>query len=348
MRKNLKFIIGIVIGAFLLFLFLRKADFTEFKESLKEANYIIIAIVLLLVLFTYILRGIRWQYFLLPIKKAKISNLISATVIGFTVTTLLPGRLGEIARPYLLGVKENISKSATLATVFVERLFDFITIFTLFSVYMILKPASVGNASQEQVILNAYRKGGIIGLAISLGLMIFLIIVHLRTHWFQSLVDILLSPFPEKISQRIRKPMKSFIEGLTVIDLKRNLPYIIFYSLSLWLIISFCYWLVLIAFGIRLPFYFSLFLMAVAAIGAVIPTPGAVGGYHMACQICLVTFWGINENTSRAIATIMHAISFLPVTFFGIIFIWLEGLSLSKIKELSQNIGDKENSKNKQ
>lgn len=343
MRKNIKLIIGIAIGAFLLFLFLRKADFGEFKENLREANYTIIAIIVLLVLFTYILRAIRWQYFLLPIKKAKISNLISATIIGFTVTTLLPGRLGEIAKPFLLGLKENISKSATLATVVVERLFDFITIFTFFSVYMLLKPMSVGNTSHEQDILNAYRKGGIIGLAISLGLMLFLIIVHLRTHWFQSLVNILLSSFPEKISRRIKKPLKSFIEGLTVIETKRNLPYLIFYSLALWLIISFCYWLGLIAFSIRLPFYFSLFLMAVAAIGAVIPTPGAVGGYHMVIQICLVTFWGINEHMSRAIAIIMHAVSFLPVTFLGIIFIWLEGLSLSKIKKLSQNMGNKEN-----
>ena len=343
MRKNLNLIIGILIGTFLLYLFLRKADFEQFKKSLTEANYGIIFIVLILILFTYCIRAFRWQLFLLPIKKAKVSNLISTTIIGFSITTLLPGRLGEIARPCLLGIKENISKSCTFATVIVERLFDFITIFCLFSLYLLFKPASSGNSSQEQLILTAYKKGGIIGLSISLSLMLILIIIHLKTHWFQSLIDILTSRLPRKLSRRLRKPLKSFIEGLVIIDIKRNLPYLIMYSLGLWLAISLSYWLIMIAFGISLPFYFSLFIMTAAAIGALIPTPGAVGGYHIALQIAFVTFWGINEDLSRAMAIVMHALSFFPVAILGILFIWLEGLSLSKIKKLPQDMDEKIN-----
>jgi uncharacterized protein (TIRG00374 family) len=334
MKENIKLIIGIAIGAILLFLFFRKADFSQFLESLKEANYGIIFIIFVLLTFTYVLRGLRWQYFLLPIKKAKLSNLITTTIIGFTVTTLLPGRLGEIARPYLLGVKENISKSAAFATVIVERLFDFITIFLFFSFYLLLKPPSAPKSVHEKSLLEAYQEGGIIGIAICVFFIILLILIHLKTEWFQSLMDKLIKPLPKKFAQKVRKPLNSFIKGLVIIDMKKNLPFLVIYSLVLWLIIAFCYWLGLIAFNIKLPFYFAFFLNTAAAIGAVIPTPAGVGAYHMACQICLVVFLGLDANISRAYATIMHAVSFFPIAIFGIILIWMEGLSFSKIKRM--------------
>ncbi len=336
MKENIKLLIGIAIGAILLFLFFRKADFTQFYESLKQANYGIIFIVFVLLSSTYILRGFRWQYFLLPIKKAKISNLITTTIIGFTVTTLLPGRLGEIARPYLLGTKENISKSATFATVIVERLFDFITIFLFFSFYLLLKPPSVDGSTQKRSLLAAYQKGGIIGIAICVFFIFMLILIHLKTEWFKSFMDKLISPLPEKMSQKLRKPLNSFIKGLVIIDFKRNLPILIIYSLILWLIIAFCYWLGMYAFGIKLPLYFAFFLNTAAAIGAVIPTPAGVGAYHMAIQICLVVFLGLDAELSRAYATIMHAVSFFPMAILGIFLIWTEGLSFSKIKRMRE------------
>ena len=48
---------------------------------------------------------------------------------------MLPARLGEVLRPYLLARRERLSASAVLATI-VERLLDVITVVFLFGVFL--------------------------------------------------------------------------------------------------------------------------------------------------------------------------------------------------------------------
>jgi len=77
-------------------------------------------------------RAWRWQYLLYPIKpNVTLRNSFSAVMIGYMVNNFLP-RVGEFVRPYAIGNLENISKSAALGTVVIERIIDMI-VFSPFS-----------------------------------------------------------------------------------------------------------------------------------------------------------------------------------------------------------------------
>ncbi len=72
-----------------------------------------------------------------PIGRARFGPAFRATVIGFTATFLLPGRVGEVLRPYLLARKEGFSAAATFATIVVERVLDLVAVLMLFSFFLL-------------------------------------------------------------------------------------------------------------------------------------------------------------------------------------------------------------------
>ena len=60
-------------------------------------------------------------------------NAFRTTIIGFTATFLLPARVGEVLRPYLLARQEGFTAPATFATVVIERLLDVTAVLLLFA-----------------------------------------------------------------------------------------------------------------------------------------------------------------------------------------------------------------------
>jgi len=66
-----------------------------------------------------------------------------------------------------------------------------------------------------------------------------------------------------------------------------------------------------------------------------VPTPGAVGGFHKAYQIGAVAFFGVANDRAVGAALVLHAISFVPVTIAGAVFLAQEGLSLSRVRGLA-------------
>jgi hypothetical protein len=65
------------------------------------------------------------------------------------------------------------------------------------------------------------------------------------------------------------------------------------------------------------------------------PTPGAVGGFHAAYQIAVQSFFGAPTDRAIGAAIVLHAISFLPVTLLGVIFMARDGLTLARAQALA-------------
>jgi len=65
------------------------------------------------------------------------------------------------------------------------------------------------------------------------------------------------------------------------------------------------------------------------------PTPGQVGGFHTMYKIAVTTFFGASEPTAVGAAIVLHAISNIPVTLLGLVFMAREGLSLGRMREMT-------------
>jgi len=106
-------------------------------------------------------------------------------------------------------------------------------------------------------------------------------------------------------------------------------------SVPLWLSIAAGIWLTSLAFHITFAYMGSFLVMTLLVVGVAMPTPGAVGGFHAAYQIGVQTFFGAPDDRAIGAAIVLHAISFLPVTALGIVFMAREGLTLARARTLA-------------
>jgi hypothetical protein len=65
------------------------------------------------------------------------------------------------------------------------------------------------------------------------------------------------------------------------------------------------------------------------------PTPGAIGGFHLAYQFAVTTFFGADADRAAGAAIVLHAVSFVPVTLLGVVFMMREGLTLAGARRMA-------------
>jgi uncharacterized protein (TIRG00374 family) len=268
-------------------------------------------------------------------KKIKFWNLFSAYVIGFTVTFLLPLRAGEVVRPVYLGQKERISRSFAFATVVVERIFDLLTVIFLFGFFLLLKPFYQEYFLEREIALSRLSYSSLIALGIGAALVLVIILLYYFQEKSILFITRVFKPFP-KISEKAVHISENFLEGLKFFHSLPHLILYFFFSFIQWIFIGFFLWLVLISFNIRFPFPLIMPYLFLTMVGASIPTPGMVGGFHALSKIGLTSLYGVNPNQAISATIVLHAIIYVGTVLMGFIILWKEGLSLAKMKDFKR------------
>src|SRR5438067_6490961 len=131
MRAQLTRLLGLALTVVFLFLAFQRVDLAGFLDELKRVNYLWLLPSALCTLLGYALRTVRWRVILSGAARAPLGTLFPLLIMGFATNNLLPGRLGEFWRAYLLGRKRSVRKTLALASVVVERVFDGLTLLAL-------------------------------------------------------------------------------------------------------------------------------------------------------------------------------------------------------------------------
>ena len=325
---------GIVLTILLLAIFFRGTDLNGLFIALKGGNFSLLVLAVLMMLITYVLRALRWQMLLSPLGRANLWNCFVATVIGFAVNFLVvPGRLGEVVRPYLLARQEGFSASSAFATVFVERILDLVAVVVLIGAWLVFGPPLNSNDD----VLEALKIGGIIGF---LGASLVLLLLFWYARSQQRVIEVLelvLKIFPDKLKRTMSNFMQLFRHGLGVLVDQGNFIKAVGMSILVWLNISFAFWVGARAFGISFAYGDTFLVIGFLTLGVAMPTPGGVGGYHYMCALALTTLFGVGQSVAQAVALANHAIAFLPVTLLGILLLPRVGLSLHQLKSMSRS-----------
>jgi uncharacterized protein (TIRG00374 family) len=327
---------GFLLAAIFLYLFLRNINLTDVWATIRQGKPEWLIFSAFLAFFNYFFRALRWRLFFIPIKKTKISNLFETTIIGFAINTVFPAKIGEVVRPYLLGSKENISKSTALATVVIERVFDSSSILFILVFYLVflLRPEQL--SPQAKTSLVELKSAGILLFAGILTLLLFLYYLKTKPALVRRLIAKIERFLPAKIAHSIDDILESFVQGLSILHDPKLLLTISGYSLVFWLIICAGFWAGVHAYIPDFPYIGTFLIMTLLAIGIAVPTPGGIGSYHLACKLGLTLFFNASEQKASAVALVTHAITFIPITLLGFIFLWKEGLSAVKIQKIAE------------
>ncbi|MGD0586169.1 MAG: lysylphosphatidylglycerol synthase transmembrane domain-containing protein [Oryzomonas sp.] len=329
---DLKFWLGIGISVFFMALLFRKIDFHQLAAALRMVDYRYIALAVVFTFISYFLRAVRWHYLLISEKAISLAALYPATIIGYMANNLLPARLGEFVRAYVLARREGLETPAVFASLVIDRLFDGFTVLVilLVTLFTLQLPGNMADAE------TALRAGGVVMFLLYCGVLVFLYLLKRQTMRTLSLVAWLLKPFPQGVAGRLIPLLGSFITGIRLSRRSGHILAILGSSCLIWMFAVLPVDMTLRGFGIHLPITASMFILVLLVFAVMVPaSPGYIGTYHYACYKGLSAF-GIADATSVSIALIIHGTAFFPVIIAGFYHLWSGGISLDSVRKAGE------------
>ena len=348
MKTAVKLLAGLAISALTLWLFLRNLDFGKVGASLAGASVPLLLLSIALGYFGHLsLRARRWATMLRPIKTPiSFYNLFSTTAIGYAVTCLAPGRLGEVARPVLLARRETMPVAGVLATAAIERVFDAVTVVALAALAAITAPLWWSDARGSLTVhvpllgttdlVRAIAWMGAVGLAGCVAGVWLLRALVLEDSRFLKWVD------TRQLASSGRRAtawgiLRRLADGAAFLRSPGLALRVGAESVLIWTVIALGAWIGLLAARVRIPFPGSFLMVALSAAGISVPTPGGAGTVHIAYQRGLIDLFGIEPNLASAATVLYHPISaYIPPVVFGLIFAWRDGLRPGKLRKLAE------------
>jgi len=340
-RKHwIRLILVLGLTAVLLFIFVRGMDdWGEAFRFLKNVRWWLFLIVLLLTPLHMLTRALRWKYLMVPEKPdVRLSNMVKANAVGFTVSYIFPGRIGEVIKPIYLARKEKCRAGFAIGTVVVERIFDVFTMCFLLGVFLLARPLYVSIFNLQADSVKRLTGLGILGAAAATVLLaVCLGFIFFRDKALSLAGAVLKVKFiPERFRARALNLLHEFIDGLKFFHSPKNLLAYIALSIVVWLGIIFYYWVFFLAFDIKISYFFLFPYIFMTAVGASIPTPGMVGGYHAFSKEGLVMLFGMNANLAGGLTIVTHLVQYIVTCLIGFIILWKDRLSLFQIKRLGE------------
>ncbi len=322
MFKSWRFWLGIAISIVCLYLSFQGIRLDQVASALSGMSFVWLVPAVVLFMTSYVGRVFRWQLLFSP-QKVHLSAVFHALNVGYFLSNILPARLGDIIRAYLLGDTQGVSKARALSTVVVERLTDGLTVVLLLAITAVFVPN----------ILDEARKGaigvafvGIVGLAVLMAL-------SFQKERGLSLLKRIAAPFPFLRNDKIWGTLESLIDGFAVLRSPRPIFGVWMWSLEAWILGGLMYWTVMFAMGMSLPIAAAFLVMTVTSLAVVVPsTPGYIGVFEAATTATLTAVYQIDQANALSYALVMHAFTYFWLIVLGVFSVWREGLTYQRLQ----------------
>ncbi len=307
--------LGLIVSAAFLALALRGIDRAAFVDALRSVEAWPLVPAVAFTLLGHMSRAWRWQWMMNPVRRIGWPTLWSATAIAFMANNLLPARMGELVRAWVIGRRAGVPKSAAFATIVYERVVD------VFALIFLLWFCLVRIGGPEWL-----RRSAWLLVALNVGLLAALAAMLLRRSAFVRVVEWATRPLPPALRARVLGMADAFVDGLGVVTEWRALGPIVLLSVPVWGFAMLGVHWTLVAMHMPRPPMASVFVVVLVSLGSMIPSaPAYVGPLQYACVVALAA-WGIDRSDAIAMSTVYHATQFFPITLVGAWYAWREGM----------------------
>lgn len=320
-----KFWAGVVVSLGAFALALRGVQFQKVWAALLQADYLYLIPAFLLLLVAVLAKAVRWGVLFYPIEGLSRKHLFAAMGIGYLGNNILPARIGELIRAYVIGAATGTSKSQALATIVVERLVD---ILTLLLFMVVLLPT---------LRLPVWLQRSLATLGVlTVGATLLFALVPAVERWLLSIVRWLEDRVPSSRKLELRSKVAGFMTGLAVLRVPRLAIPIFGWSLVSWIASGLAYYAVMGAFHLHLPVTAAFWVVVITSLGMVIPSsPGYVGVFHYLTVVTLGLF-GVTQGIALSYALVLHAVVYIFLSATGVYGMAVESLNVGDIASVGR------------
>jgi uncharacterized protein (TIRG00374 family) len=337
MKKNvtISFIAGLVISGAALYFAFKNIPLRELGRYLGSINYFWMVPAVAISLFSFYLRAVRWRLILESVRKIGVWRAYHPMIIGFMINCVLPGRLGEVARPAILQKEEKIAFTTGLATVAAERAFDIFFLVALFLVTagMVKIDPDLNMAfgshqlNRETLVLvfNTLVKLGVVLIA---GIVLFSIgnvrgILYRAIRFMPRLFFFAGQGFQAAFGRRVCEPVIGILEniarGFSLVRYPRRIFYCATLSAIIWALQALSYYLVSLGCpGINLGFFEIAAAMVIICFFISLPSVPGWWGLWEAAGVFALSLFGVASKQAAGYTLVNHALQVLPVIIAGL------------------------------
>jgi len=320
--KNLRLAAGLAVSVLFGWLALRGVDLREAAAVAWQIDLLWLAAGMLLLAVGTAAKASRWQLLFYPTRNLHWLDLLSAMMVGFLVNTVLPARLGELARVYLVSRSGRATPAHTLSTIVVERVLDSLTLLIFLVAVMPFLP--VPDLVQRSALT--------LGLG---GLLVFglMMAMALRADLGLALFAVPLRLVPLRHRAWLTTQLENALRSLSALRNPRVHLAAWGWSLLIWALMGGSVYMFMLAFDLAVPATVAILLVSVLNLGMIIPSsPGYIGVYHFLAVQTLGPF-GVTPSLAMSFAVILHLANFGSLSLGGFICMAREGLSFSDLSK---------------
>lgn len=350
MKRNLtiSLLVGVAVSAVALYLAFRNVPLSDLFKYLASINYYWVIPSVALALFSFVMRVFRWQIILASAQRISFWRAFNPLMIGFMVNCILPGRVGEVARPVILRKQDNYPVSTGLATVATERIFDMSLLIVLFATVL----ATVKINPQLSISFGSYRlnretleiiSSGMLKLSVVLLFGIILLSIERTRNIINSLIlkfpvlFFFLSPDGKaKIHRVICLPLikilENFAEGFSLIRYPKKVIACIVLSFMVWYLAALSIYIMALGCpGIDLSFLEITAVMIIICFFIALPSVPGFWGLWEAGGVFALSLFGVSANDAAGFTLANHAIQMIPVILIGFISAVFTGVNIWRV-----------------
>ena len=307
-RRLYAIVIGLVFSAVFLALALRRIDLHGLQQVLLTSHwwpwYVLAPVIYML---GHFVRGARCRIILRPHCDLSLWTSTNVVIAGYGANNVLPARMGEVVRAYVLSRNAGVSVSLSLAVTFLERLLDGLAIILILVITGWFAPLPDWGRHLLWVAAAIFLSGAVAVALITAARPFVLGVARWAT-----------GRLPRGVAERFLGILDRASSATDCLRDGALLGKILALSVGVWLVESAMFLLILPAFNLTPNPAAAGMVMAVTNLGILVPSsPGYIGPFHYFCMQGLRMF-GVESETALGYAIMAHLLSYIPVTIWGL------------------------------
>jgi glycosyltransferase 2 family protein len=284
-------------------------DLSDLHRRVARTNLLLATLAIFCDVLSFVCQGWRWRLLLRPFGSISILRATQAIYSGMFVNEVLPMKLGELLRAFLISRWTSVKLATVATSIVIERLFDGLWLVVAFVVTIIFIPLP-----------RRLIEAGDVLSAVVLILIALLIAISLRSSHAVSETDVsTVMNYPQNIAEdrkaqrnsvahRLALSVRTFLNRLAI-ELRviaHSPSSLMAFGLSL-LVVSLqwlAFWLVVVAYGLPLSLPEAAAVFVIVHVGTSMPgAPANVGTYQFFTVLGLKLF-GIDKTSAAGFSLV--------------------------------------------
>lgn len=308
---------GAVIGVLLLIWCFRDIRLSELRLLAQRADLIWLVPSVVASFLFIIFRALRLRLLVRSHAAISVGHVIPLAGAATCFSVGMPALTGQVGKLLLLSRHLRLKKSFIFSTMFLEVIFDAISLLAL-----VFLTSLVFRFPDEYAPI-----GWVLLIGTTIGVVLLAAIMLFRRH-LESLAGFLFRNRARGLYVSIRRFIRTFVRGATLLRSSQHTVGALFLSFVAWVFHLGVIYFLFLSFDVDLesPWTVSAAMMIINTVVLMIPiSPGNAGVFELTVKTFLTKLTGLTGSDSILFAVTLHLLDLLPIFSLGFLFLRLTG-----------------------